>query len=256
VTGTIQSYGAGVQSRAMLFMAIRGDLPRPDRIVFADTQAEPEAVYQAVQEDRQHAEDEGIPFDIVTYGDLSATDKWGGVSIPAHTLNPQTGSKGMLRRQCTGRFKVDPIKRHLRALGYKHVRMLLGITTDESIRVKDSRVGWIENVYPFIARNISRDDCDAYLRRLGKAAVKSACVFCPYRSNYGWAKIRANPTDWAAAIEYDRKLRHKRPIGGELFVHPDRVPLEEAQVPDLSTMIPLFDDGDGFGNECEGYCGL
>jgi hypothetical protein len=256
VKGVIQSYGAGVQSRAMLHMALEGTLPRPDRVVFADTQAEPEAVYTAVKEDQAHADRAGIPFDIVSYGDLSATDKWGGVFIPAHTLDPNTGSKGMLRRQCTGRFKVDPIKRHLRALGYKHVTMLLGITTDESIRVKDSRVGWITNSYPFIDRDISRDDCDAYLRERGIAAVKSACVFCPYRSNYGWAKIRANPVDWAAAIAYDKAVRHKRPVGGEMFVHPDRVPLEQAGIPDLSTMIPLFDDGGGFGNECEGYCGV
>ena len=256
MTGTIQSYGAGVQSRAMLHMAINGELAKPDRIVFSDTQAEPESVYQAVEEDKKHAENAGIPFDIVTYGDLSATDQWGGVFIPAHTLHPHTGSKGMLRRQCTGRFKVDPIKRHLRKLGYKHVNMLLGITTDESIRVKDSRVKWITNVYPFIDRNISRTDCEQYLNQRNIAAVKSACVFCPYRSKYGWAKIKANKNDWQAAVEYDKAVRNKRPQGGEMFVHPDRVPLEQADIPDLTKMISLFDDGDGFGNECEGYCGL
>ena len=72
---TIQSYGAGVQSRAMLHMTIRGDLPRPDRIIFADTQAEPEDVYRAVTEDQEHAANAGIPFDVVTAGDLSATDQ-------------------------------------------------------------------------------------------------------------------------------------------------------------------------------------
>jgi perosamine synthetase len=55
MTGVIQSYGAGVQSRAMLHMALEGTLPRPDRIVFADTQAEPESVYAAVTEDAAHA---------------------------------------------------------------------------------------------------------------------------------------------------------------------------------------------------------
>ena len=255
MTGVIQSYGAGVQSRAMLHMALNGILPRPDRVVFADTMAEPQAVYQAVKEDQAHAEAAGISFDTVAYKNLGDIANLTGVFIPAHTLNPNTGSKGMLRRQCTGRFKVDPIKRHLRALGYKHVTMLLGITTDESIRVKDSRVRWIANSYPFIDRGMSRNDCDVYLRTLGLAAVKSACVFCPYRSNYGWAKIRANPADWAAAIAYDRAVRHKRPKGGEMYVHPDRVPLDQAGVPDLSTMIPLFEE-DGFGNECEGYCGL
>lgn len=256
MSGVVQSYGAGVQSRAMLHMSINGDLPRPDLVIFADTQAEPEAVYQAVKEDQAAAEAAGVPFHIVTEGDLSATDKWSGVFIPAFTLHPQTGSRGMLRRQCTGRFKVAPIRRHLRALGYKHVRMWLGITTDEAIRVKPSDVKWIENAYPLIERGMSREDCQAYLTEQGIAAVKSACVFCPYRSEYGWARIRANASDWKAAVEYDRQLRDKRPEAGELFIHPDRVPLEQAAIPDLSTMVSLFDGDEGFGNECEGHCGV
>ena len=256
MTGVIQSYGAGIQSRAMLHLSLNNQLTRPDRVIFADTQAEPQAVYHAVEEDQEHCRNAGIPFDTVTHGDLSATDQWGGVFIPAHTLNPSTGSKGMLRRQCTQRFKVQPIRKHLRALGYTQATMRLGITTDESIRMRDSNVQWITHSYPLIDMDWNRNDCDNYLRTLGLAAVKSACVFCPYRSNYGWAKIRANPGDWKAAIAYDEQLRQKRPQGGDLFVHPDRVPLREAQVPDLASMIPLFDDHGGFGNECEGHCGV
>ena len=255
MTGTVQSYGAGVQSRALLHMALEGRFPLPDRVVFADTQAEPEAVYAAAREDKEHAERAGVPFDIVTAGDLSATDKWGGVTIPAHTYNPTTGTKGMLRRQCTGTFKVKPIRRHLRKLGYKSVTMWLGITTDETIRVKPSNVKWCQNAYPLIDAGVSRDDCSEFLAARGIAAVKSACVFCPYRSAYGWAKVRANPRDWQKAVEYDRDVRDKRPDGGDVYVHPDRVPLEQASIPDLSTMTSLFDE-DGFGNECEGHCGV
>jgi hypothetical protein len=251
----VQSYGGGVQSRALLHMSLDGVLPCPDRVIFADTQAEPEDVYQTVREDREHAERAGIPFDIVTHGDLSATDKWGGVFIPAFTRDNR-GSKGMLRRQCTGRFKVQPIRQRLRALGYTQATLWLGITTDESIRMKPSDVKWCENAYPLIDAGLSRDDCAAYLAGKGLAAAKSACVFCPYRSEYGWAKIRANPIDWAKAVEYDHAVRSKRPEGVDVFVHPDRVPLEQASIPDLDTMTPLFDDFGGFGNECEGHCGV
>jgi hypothetical protein len=256
VTGVVQSYGGGVQSRAMLHMSLEGLLPRPDRVVFADTMAEPEDVYRVPREDAEHAERAGIPFDLVTAGDLSDVANLKGIFIPAHALNTRNGNRGMLRRQCTGRFKVDPIKRHLRTLGYKHVTMLLGITTDESIRVKDSRVGWIDNKYPLIDAGLSRDDCARFLNERGLTAAKSACVFCPYRSNYGWAKIRENPRDWKTAVEYDREIRDQRPEGGDLFVHPDRVPLDQAGIPDLSVMTSLFDDGGGFGNECEGHCGV
>jgi 3'-phosphoadenosine 5'-phosphosulfate sulfotransferase (PAPS reductase)/FAD synthetase len=77
----VQSYGAGVQSRALLHMAINGVLPRPDIVIFADTQAEPEAVYQVVKEDKVYAEAAGIRFEIVTNGDLSDLTAWGGGSI-------------------------------------------------------------------------------------------------------------------------------------------------------------------------------
>src|SRR5690606_10261952 len=107
-----------------------------------------------------------------------------------------------------------------------------------------------------IERGMSREDCQAYLADRGIAAVKSACVFCPYRSEYGWARIRANEADWRAAVEYDRQLRDKRPEGGELFVHPDRVPLEQAAIPDLSTMVSLFGDEDDVGCGVGAHCGV
>lgn len=229
--------------------------PPPDLIIFADTQAEPESVYQAVTEDQAFAKEAGIPFHIATAGNLSdVLNLAPEVFIPAHTLNYR-GDRGILRRQCTSRFKIEPIKRHLRAHGVKTARMLLGITTDESIRVKTSPVKWIQNVYPLIDLGWSRDDCVAYLESLGLAAVKSACVFCPYRNEHGWAKIRENPADWAAAIAYDEALRDSRPEAGQMFVHRDCVPLREARVPDLASTRLLFSD-EGFGNECEGHCGV
>jgi hypothetical protein len=42
------SFGAGVQSTAILALVERGDLPRPDAWVFADTGDEPESVYKQV----------------------------------------------------------------------------------------------------------------------------------------------------------------------------------------------------------------
>ena len=256
MTGVIQSYGAGVQSRALLHMALDGTLgKRPDRLIFSDTQVEPQAVYDVLHEDKAYAEAAGIPLDIVTAGDLRDRPS-GGLEIPAFTLNPETGSKGMLRRQCTGKYKIAPLRRRLRELGYTQVTTWLGITTDEAGRMKPSDVKWCVNEYPLIEAGLSRDDCAAYLARKGLKTAKSACVFCPYRSNYGWAKIRENPADWKMAVEYDRVIRDQRPEGGDLFVHPDRVPLEQASIPDLSTMRALFDDDGGFGNECEGHCGV
>jgi hypothetical protein len=252
----VQSYGAGVQSRALLHLAIRGVLSKPDLVIFADTMAEPEAVYRAVEEDRVFAEEAGIEFVVVSNGDLSNLGAWGdGVFVPAFTLGGPKRKRGMLMRQCTVRFKVEPINRFLRSRGVKSARILLGITVDEVVRVKVSKAQWLVNEYPLIELGWSRDDCSEFLTSLGLSAVKSACVFCPYRSELGWAKVRENFSDWDAAVRYDEALRNFRPEAGLLFVHPDRVPLREASVPDLSRVIGLFDE-DGFGNECEGHCGV
>lgn len=249
---TVLSYGAGVQTRAMLLLALDGALPKPDHVVFADTQAEPQEVYQAVEEDKAACERAGIPFRVVTHGDLSATDKWGGLFIPAFTLN-ERGEGGMLRRQCTQRFKVAPIRKLVRELGAtaeSPVEMWLGISTDEVVRVKPSDVRYAVHRWPLIELGLSRDDCVNLLSERGITPAKSACVFCPYHSASEWRRIKANPADWQAAVEYDRAIRKTRPAGGDVYVHVSRQPLEDAPIEDDSTQPGLW------GDECGGHCGI
>jgi hypothetical protein len=82
------AFGAGVQSMAVfeawafdsLFMTKpenrehdwNGFFPEgvPDLCIFADTQAEPASVYQTVAEARSWCEEVGVPFEVVTAGDL------------------------------------------------------------------------------------------------------------------------------------------------------------------------------------------
>src|SRR3546814_5919853 len=100
----------------MALMAAHGEIgPMPDCAIFADTQAEPRAVYE-------HLDwlENNIPFPVyrVTEGSLEnqllyATKKNG--RPPAFVRNPD-GTGGMLNRQCTGDFKIDPNK-----IGRAHV---------------------------------------------------------------------------------------------------------------------------------------
>ena len=80
----VLSLGAGVQSSTMALMATKGvyDIPKPDFAVFADTQAEPQSVYDHL--DWLEGE---LDFEVVrsSYGNLkenvmNATDF---VEIPA-----------------------------------------------------------------------------------------------------------------------------------------------------------------------------
>lgn len=245
------SYGAGVQSIAILYKYIKGEIERPDVVVFADTKAEPLDVYKKVWRDKEVCEKNGIKFDIISYGDLSVAPKEKNQFFLPLFVKKTDGEVGMMFRTCTERYKIQPIKRHLRkTLGAKTVEMWLGISTDEASRMKDSKVKYMKNRYPLIDLMMSRKDCEKYLSSIGVEASKSACVFCPYRNAGGWNKIRSVEQDWKQAVEYDNMIRYMRSgVGITLSVHRSGLPLSEAIGGDTQ-------QGNLFTNECEGYCGL
>ena len=121
------SLGAGVQSSAVLLMSIRGELPKLDAALFADTGYEPPAVYTWLKFLCQAAEDAGIRIETVRWRNIrqDALDNqvpgnktpgkstWG--SMPFYVLQPD-GKKGMVRRQCTERYKIRPLERKIRDL--------------------------------------------------------------------------------------------------------------------------------------------
>jgi hypothetical protein len=245
----VQAYGAGVQSCALLRLIIDGKVPRPDLVVFADTQAEPEAVYEVVERDSKLCAEHGIEFETVTWRDLKKeTDRT--IKVPLFTVNDETGKKGMLWRNCTSRFKIEPIEKTIRLRGWKKTGVVqyMGISMDEIQRMKPSRKLYIELAYPLIDLRMNRQDCLDYLASKGIEGAKSACVFCPYRNKENWEITKSVPADLAVAVQYDKDIRNARKHAGyTCYVHSSRKPLEEAlEMPSDAT----FDD------ECEGYCGV
>lgn len=127
----VLNLGAGWQSSRVLLGACRGELPRFDVAVFADTQWEPRAVYGNLEFLRVEAGAAGIPLVTRTAGDLRAdaiefrrnrqsSDGKRFASIPLFIRNPD-GSQGRIRRQCTRDYKIDVVDRFIR-------RELLGIS--------------------------------------------------------------------------------------------------------------------------------
>jgi hypothetical protein len=124
MTTHIISLGAGVQSSTMALMAAAGEItPMPDCAIFADTQAEPKSVYVWLDWLEKQ-----LPFPVVrvTKGNLSEmalvvrTSKLSGQTytkhnIPAFTINPAR-KIGLMKRHCTGDFKIEMIHRKLRQL--------------------------------------------------------------------------------------------------------------------------------------------
>lgn len=271
----ILSLGAGVQSTTLALMSTRGDLPRVDYAIFADTGWEPQAVYDHL------AWLEGIVrFPIIRTtrpgADLGEHSIAIATSDVTRTASPPwftEGPRGMLPRQCSKEFKVRVIGQEVRKLlglergqrGPKEVAVeqWIGISTDEMQRMKRSEQAFVENVFPLIDRRMTRNDCLQWMReRQFPQPPKSSCIFCPYRGDHQWREMRDHaPADWAKAVDFDKRIRPGfHGMQGEAFIHRQRVPLEQV---DLSTdadrgQFSLFDEISreaSIQDECEGICG-
>lgn len=132
--------------------------------------------------------------------------------------------------------------------------MWIGMTRDEAHRMKTAEPPWMANRWPLIERNMRRGHCREWLVERGyPVPPKSACVYCPLHDDAQWEAMEANQQDddWIRATAFDAAIRTSVAIDGECYVHPARVPLSEISF-DRSGAA----QGDLFGNECEGMCGV
>ena len=272
------SLGAGVQSTTMALMAKHGDItPMPECAFFADTGAEPQAVYDHLDWLMTKAE---LPFPvyIVRGGNILEDLKLGFTTvgnqgrfagapffIKRMKQNGASFELAMGRRQCTRHYKVDALAKAQREfLGFKpgaripesSIEVWIGISLDEAIRAKPSRHKWQVNRHPLLELRLRRDDCLKWLdEHQYQRPGKSACTFCPYRDNASWRAMKeTDPKSFEQACQVDdlvRKGGHMRAWKNELFVHRSLTPLREVDFTD-----PQADQTDLFGNECEGMCGV
>jgi hypothetical protein len=263
------SLGAGVQSTTMALMAAHGELtPMPDCAIFADTGWEPRAVYEHLH---WLMSPNVLPFPVHICGTrdlrenvMASVNRSKGrfASVPWFIKNPD-GSDGIGRRQCTKEYKVRPIaKKQRELLGYRARQRIpknaaevwIGISLDEVFRVRESWVPWQKNRWPLIEKRMHRSDCLNWLERNGyPRPPKSSCIGCPFHGNEIWRDMKRNkPEEWADAIEVDTAIRDAFKMKGQQYMHRSLTPLAEV---DLSTAEDRG-QGDLFGNDCEGMCGV
>lgn len=266
----VVSLGAGVQSTAMALMAAHGEIgPMPDCAIFADTQWEPQGVYDHLRWMRSA---NVLPFPVltVTAGNLRDSiaserpiEKFLRVDIPAFVSVDGLPS-GLINRSCTRDYKITPIRRAVRDIvgitGRKSpdsaiVEQWIGISTDEVSRMKPGREAWQQNRWPLIEAKMSRQDCLSWMRRNGYPEPhKSSCIGCPFHSDDEWRALSED--EMRDAVEVDDALRKHGASSyrtkGVLYLHRSCRPLSEV---DFST---AEDAGqvDMFKNECEGMCGV
>ncbi len=270
----ILNLGGGVQSTTLYLMAMRGEVAPFECALFSDLREEPESVYRhmawlkSLGGPKIHVIDAGSLGDDLRQGRKSTGGRV--ASIPAYTAAAEGQPLGKIRRQCTSEYKIAPLERFIRRelFGMKpgerfkgSVVQLFGISLDEAsrgTRIKANSPFWSTPEFPLIEKMMTRDDCIEWLKAFGvpHEVPRSACVFCPYKSDHDWRRLRAgDPNGWKRAVEIDTALRvegtvYNRSLNEKLYLHRSCRPLVE---------VPLTDDERGqnsFAFECEGGCAL
>lgn len=151
----VLNLGAGWQSSRILLGACRGELPKFDVAIFADTRFEPKAVYEHLQWLQGECVRAGIPVAVRSKGDLKqdsidfrqhrkSSDGKRYASIPFF-VRGKGGKLGRIKRQCTKEYKIEVVELFLRRelLGLRSrkriprgvlVRQWFGISADEPQR--------------------------------------------------------------------------------------------------------------------------
>ena len=272
VSHRIVSLGGGVQSTVLALLSAKtGVLPTADAALFADTGSEHAHTYEHLEWLREEITE--FPVLTVGSGRRLGEDVLAGVNEQGHGRQrygrpyysiPVYAGDGRFagRRTCTAQYKIRPLRRGIRrhVLGLspgQHipagtvVEQWLGITLDEAHRMKPDRgPGWLRTEWPLITMvGWTRQACADWFAEAypGRVLRRSACTFCPFQSASQWTALRREGGKaWQEAIAIDDRL--KLPDGTEGYLHPARVPLREA--------VTTGAVDDGWGNECEGVCGV
>jgi len=270
------SLGMGVQSTALYYMSSIGEIERADYAIFADTGGEKMATIDYYHKlIKWQKANNGIPIKKVQhknlYKDLLNQQNSSGnrfASIPAFSEN----KTGMLRRQCTAEYKIQPVDKMIREIygliphqRFPKTEVWYGITLEEMRRMAIPQQKWKINVYPFVGYKIefgciTTKISDHKIRRAGLVQwyidndldipVKSSCVFCPFQSDVNWLRLkRTCLKDFKNAIKIDKAIRDssKRGIKERIYLHRSCKPLSEVQFDEQQT---------DFWGECSGNCHL
>lgn len=208
---TSLSFGAGVQTTALLVLVATGRWPRPDVILFADTGGEHDETYRYLAEvSGPYARQHGL--EIVVLGSEWRTKHF-QPDLEAY-CRQRCMVPGTWSRWCTKNYKIRSLQRFYRqrlgATARCPVESWVGISADESDRQKVSGVKYEVKRYPLIELGMSRADCEQIIRDAGlPVPPKSGCWYCPFQKQSRWFQLRRERPDL-----FDRALLLERNAQG------------------------------------------
>jgi len=194
----IASFGCGVDSVAGLLL--NSDY---DEIIFADTGSEmPE-----------------------TYAYLDYFEKKSGLKITkvkshlGKIYDYYLGKKSQptkFMRDCTGKFKISPIRKYIRKKYGKKETFEMNIFIDHSEfhRMRESDVKYIKNKYPLVEQKLVRNELKEIIKSKGYLVPeKSGCFFCCFQTKKGWINLRNNqPKLWEKSKELEKNSKMRLPL--------------------------------------------
>ena len=90
------------------------------------------------------------------------------------------------------------------------------------------------------------------MARYDRPLERSACIGCPYQSRQRWIETKRRWTElFAETVDIETNMRCRL----KPYLHSLRMLLDEAVALDEAQMGSV-QQVDGFGNKCEGHCGV
>lgn len=192
----IISWGAGVNSTAIIALFLLGELKGKPEIVFADTGVEYPETYAYINIVGNILNQKGWKVTVLRpytyrkfYGSKTKDDLykylWDRKDVPTFKSRP-----------CTIEYKKNPVNRYA-----NDRKQLVGICKDELHRIK-------EHIYP--TRDYTREGC-AWL--IGKAGlplpIKSGCYLCPFQNKARWINLYKEHQDlWNKVVTLEKNSKY------------------------------------------------
>lgn len=261
------SYGGGVQSTALLVLAVQR---RIDYSTFLFANAGDDSEHPATLE---YVRKVAAPYARRNGAELHELERrrrdgstetlWERLNRPESRSIPipvrmANGAPG--RRSCTADFKIKVVGRWLREHGAtreSQAAVGIGISVDEIHRANRRRSESHERIeYPLLDLGLRRDDCIHIIAEAGlRVPPKSSCFFCPFRTVQAWREQRRDdPALFGKASELEATINVRRAALGRDPAYLTRYgkPLTEAIV---AADLPSLPQGRSDAPGCDsGWC--
>lgn len=106
-------------------------------------------------------------------------------------------------RWCTNRFKIQCLMERYKKPAFQYI----GFSTEEGHRAKPSVEVDVENRWPLLEAEMSRDDCKELIKSFDlPIPQKSGCFICPLQRKAQWVKLRReHPCLFQKALDLEHK---------------------------------------------------